>query len=102
MLENWTHAALLENLNTTFRLHHEQWGIVELELLSVSELKKTSRQETYSILFCGPLDQPFWQGMFKTEHARLGTVDLFLVPVGREEDGMRYEAVFNRLVKQNG
>ena len=57
MLENWKRDALAENLKTTFRVHHEQLGVVELELIEVSELKKAGRQEAYSILFCGPLDE---------------------------------------------
>ena len=100
MLENWTRDALAENLKTTFRVQHEQLGMVELELIEVSELKKTGRQEAYSILFRGPPDKTLRQGMYKTEHARLGAVDLFIVPIGREEDGLRYEAVFNHLMKQ--
>ena len=100
MLENWTRDALAENLGTTFRVHHEQLGMVELELIEVSELKKAGRQEAYSILFCGPLDKSLRQGMYKTEHARLGVGDLFIVPIGQEEDGLRYEAVFNHLMKK--
>ena len=100
MLENWTRDVLAENLKTTFQVHHEQLGIVELELIEVSELKKAGRQEAYSIQFCGPLASTLRQGMYKTEHARLGVVDLFIVPIGREEDGLRYEAVFNHLLKQ--
>jgi hypothetical protein len=37
--------------------------------------------------------------MQQIKHERLGMFDLFLVPVSRERDGMRYEAVFNRLLK---
>jgi hypothetical protein len=47
---------------------------------------------------------PFWvefvgaehlpQQTFSVEHAELGTFDLFLVPLGPSDKGMRYEAVF--------
>jgi hypothetical protein len=47
----------------------------------------------FLLLFHGPAD-PWWpQGMFRVEHADLGTEDLFLVPLGPDERGMRYEAV---------
>jgi hypothetical protein len=35
--------------------------------------------------------------VYGVEHDRLGTFDLFLVPVGADETGVSYEAVFNRL-----
>ena len=34
------------------------------------------------------------QGLRAVEHAALGRFELFLVPVGTEGDGVRYEAVF--------
>lgn len=99
MLENLTREALAENLNTTFSIHHEALGAVTWELIAVSELKSSPRQQAFSILFRGPLDPICGQGTYHLEHDRLGAFDLFIVPVGREPDGMRYEAVFNRLVK---
>ena len=33
-------------------------------------------------------------------HDSIGEFELFLVPVGRDDSGTFYEAVFNRLVKQ--
>jgi hypothetical protein len=37
------------------------------------------------------------QGMYELQHAHLGTLELFLVPVGQDHTGLYYEAVFNRL-----
>jgi hypothetical protein len=37
--------------------------------------------------------------MYRMEHDVLGALDLFLVPIARDEDGFQYEAVFNRLHK---
>jgi len=31
----------------------------------------------------------------------MGNFELFIVPIGREEGGTDYEAVFNRLVKKS-
>ena len=99
MIGDWTRDALAGLMKTTFRLHHGRWGLLDLELIDVSGLTETPRQRTFSILFRGPLERPFSQGTYRIEHSDLGTVDLFLVPVGREGDGMRYEAVFNNLVE---
>jgi hypothetical protein len=47
----------------------------------------------FSLLFHGPAE-PWWpQGIFRVEHADLGTEDVFLVPLGPDDRGMRYEAV---------
>ena len=100
MVENLTAALLFEQLNTKFRLHLPSTDIIELELINVEDFGQSGKQERFSILFKGPLDPALWQGMFKLDHDQLGTLDLFIVAVGREEDGMRYEAVFNRLRKQ--
>jgi hypothetical protein len=98
MLEDLTRDAFAENLNTIFAVHLGDAGIVDMELVVVSELRGAGRQRMYSLLFRGPLVQPLQQGIYKMEHDRLGAFDLFIVPVGREPDGMRYEAVFNNLV----
>ncbi len=39
------------------------------------------------------------QGTFDLEHDQIGSFALFLVPIGPDAEGMRYEAVFNRFVK---
>lgn len=39
------------------------------------------------------------QGTFELEHEKLGTFPLFLVPIGPDHQGFRYQAVFNRFVK---
>ncbi len=99
MLENWTHPAFLQQIHTSFELEHPECGNIALELVSVSELRETPRQRMYSLLFRGPLELPFQQGSFPLRHAVMGEATLFLVPVAREADGFRYEAVFNQLVK---
>jgi len=98
MLDTWTHAAFSKQVNTIYRMEHPEWGTIPLELLSVSDLRETPRQRMYSLIFRGPLEMPFPQGSFPLEHDAMGRAILFLVPVAREADGFRYEAVFNQLV----
>ena len=99
MSNNWTHAAFAENLNTAFSLQHPQWDSVTVELVHVSELRETPRQRMYSLVFRGSLEQPLQQGLYPISHEKMGNHDLFLVPIAREADGFRYEAVFNNLVQ---
>lgn len=99
MLKDWTHALFTENQNTTFTLQHPQLGNVTVELVSVSDLRETPRQRMFSLVFRGPLDQPLDQGLYLMTHATMGAERLFLVPIAREADGFRYEAVFNNMVQ---
>ena len=100
MLEKMTAATFSEVLNTKFHFHLPSSDVVELELTKVDELDSTPRQERFSLLFQGPLDQVLSQGMYRVEHNQLDTVDLFIVPIAKEETGMVYEAAFNRTKKQ--
>lgn len=100
MLENLTAATFSEVLNTKFRFHLSATDLLELELIKVDEFESSPRQERFSILFQGPLDQMLGQAMYRVEHDQLGTLDLFIVPIAKEEDGIVYEAVFNRIKKQ--
>jgi len=66
-------------------------------LVEVNEGVNTDRVESFSLLFRGPISPFFPQAIYRLHHEKLGTMDLFLVPMGPDRDGMRYEAVFNRL-----
>lgn len=34
------------------------------------------------------------QGIHRVEHEQLGSLEIFLVPLGPDQQGMRYEAIF--------
>jgi hypothetical protein len=48
----------------------------------------------FSLVFRGPLRPVLPQQIYRLEHAELGALDIFLVPIGPDAQGMRYEAVF--------
>jgi len=99
MVKDWTHALFTENQNTSFIVQHPHWGNVAVELVSVSDLRETPRQRMFSLVFRGPLEQPLGQGLQPMLHEKMGNESLFLVPIAREVDGFRYEAVFNNLLQ---
>jgi hypothetical protein len=41
------------------------------------------------------------QQIYLLKHAELGALSLFLVPVGLDEQGARYEAIINRFVDKS-
>ena len=56
-----------------------------------------ARNERFCLWFRGPAHQPLGQNTYKLEHAHLGRLDVFIVPVGPTEDAphIYYEAIFN-------
>jgi len=48
----------------------------------------------FSLVFVGPPEPQLPQATYVVEHAELGRLDVFLVPIGRTPEGLRYEAVF--------
>jgi len=98
-IEKLTASSFSEILNKTFRLNLPETDVLELELIKVEDLGSTAKQERFSVLFQGPLDRGVRQGSYSFEHEELGTFELFIVPIGRQEDGLVYEAAFNRIKK---
>jgi len=102
MLETFTRDTFAPHLDQRFQLEHPG-GMVEIELVELTDLSsKTSPQPPpqrvkrvpFSIVFRGPRDPILVQQIFKLSHSRLGEFELFLVPIGRDANGTRYEAVF--------
>jgi len=98
ILENATPSTFSEHVITKFRLHYGP-SVVELELIELFDAS-TPRQVRFSLVFRGPHDPFLVQRIYKMEHDQLGSFDLFIVLIKREEDGLYYEAVFNRLLNK--
>jgi hypothetical protein len=48
----------------------------------------------FSLVFRGPLEPVLPQATYAVDHDELGHLDVFLVPIGPDGEGMRYQAVF--------
>lgn len=53
-----------------------------------------AKRKPFSITFIGPLKPLMPQRTYALEHASLGRLEIFLVPLGPAQAGMQYEAVF--------
>jgi hypothetical protein len=85
-------------LNTEFEIIENEGSLCVLQLTDILEHTKTLHQETFSLIFHGP-SAPFMpQGMRMLKHSKLGELELFLVPVGKEKEGFQYEAAFNLMI----
>lgn len=54
------------------------------------------RIASFSIFLRGPSQPLYPQNSYDMEHAVLGSLPIFIVPIGPDKLGMRYEAVFNQ------
>lgn len=82
-------------LNGPFALRLDG-SCLDLRLVRVQKLGQVAeeRRDPFSLLFRGSLAPVLPQCIYRLEHPRLGPLDIFLVPVGPDHTGMRYEAIF--------
>jgi len=71
----------------------------ELELTEVTD-HSTSQLEQFSLIFTGVPSPWLQQGSYKLAHPQLSDCELFLVPLGPDATGMRYQAVFSRFIRK--
>lgn len=96
MLENFTVRTFSGHLGSTFRVYADASNPLDVELISATELGEEAKQgRPFSIVFRGSGDVVLTQRIYRMEHAEVGGFELFLVPIGPDEKGLRYEAVFN-------
>jgi len=100
MMAYLQHDLFTRHLNTTFQIHTSETETIEAELTEVSEHVQSPRQERFAVVFRAANDPFLGQGVRRFEHDQMGTFDLFLVPIGQDDRGTYYEAVFNRIPKQ--
>jgi hypothetical protein len=94
-----TKSMFEETLNSRFWLVDESSALHALDLLELANGHTSQCQEQFSLRFRGDREQIFPQRMYAMKHEAIGDFELFLVPIGRDDTGTFYEAVFNRLIK---
>jgi hypothetical protein len=95
-LANYTKATFISYLNSIFQLH-TVFGLVAVTLLKVNDMTAPKGGECFSLLFRGGA-RALKQDTYTLDHSALGTFQLFLVPVGTDDNGAQgYLATINRL-----
>jgi hypothetical protein len=94
-----TEEDFKQHEGTKFRVLVESPAPVELELTRVKsynpQASEQMNMERFSLFFQGPDDVMLQQGTYPLEHPAMGELNLFVVPIGRDERGFQYEVVFN-------
>ena len=81
-------------MNEGFTLHAGAEGL-DLTLVEAKPLGASQRQGgAFSLVFRAAAEADAPQGTYRLDNEHLGRLEVFLVPLGADEEGMRYEAVF--------
>ncbi|HMT08273.1 MAG TPA: hypothetical protein PKA82_09730 [Pyrinomonadaceae bacterium] len=93
-----SHGQFSAVANTHFRTTFGDGLAVTLSLVSVSELTDNSVTQSFSLIFLAPPTEQPTQSIYTLSHDTLGEMELFLVPVKRDADGVYFESVFSNFV----
>jgi hypothetical protein len=82
--------------------HHDPFWVrprdappFEVELIEVVEsADQRASRAPFSLVFRGGPDPPLRQRIYRVEHDELGALDIFFVPIGPDEVGQLYQAIF--------
>ena len=80
----------------TFTVGDPAGTTVELLLVeaTATDSDPNAPRPPFSLLFHGPADPLLPQASYRFEHPTLGVMGIFIVPLGHDEHGATYEAVF--------
>jgi hypothetical protein len=102
MLETLSKAAFTDCLGHRFRLDYGAASPLEVELIEAAGFPERlahdgqpARRQAFSLIFRGPKAVVLPQRIYRLENDDLGTLEIFLVPIGPDSIGMRYQAIFN-------
>ncbi|ABQ05709.1 DUF6916 family protein [Flavobacterium johnsoniae] len=85
-------------LNAVFTIKFSEEIQLDAELISVTEFNSYSplQRTPFSLVFRTQQKNEYYQqGIFTVIHPEEGNLELFLTPLGFDEAGMKYEAVFS-------
>lgn len=103
MLEKLTSEDFLPHVGTAFVASGLAAGDIPLSLVEVKDLgprpaslvQQGTRANGFSLRFAGPAEPFLPQKTWSLSHEVLGTLSIFLVPIGRDGGRLMYEAIFN-------
>jgi hypothetical protein len=102
VLSQLTVTACVAYVDDSFQVLSDGQTHLTLELIAATPFVALETEEAsaaggripFSLTFRGPRDRVLPQRTYRFAHAALGEFPLFLVPIGPDSVGMRYEAAF--------
>jgi hypothetical protein len=97
MLDDLTKETFAPHVGSTFLIRLNPQETVPVELAEITEFPdhEGPRRAPFSLVFRGAHRFVLPQRVYSIEHEKTGPMEIFLVPIGPDQKGMRYEAVFN-------
>ena len=100
--QRWLTFDLFEGrVGESFEVSGDGVPAVPMELAEVAQGSQPGgrgphgeERTQFSLVFRGPAGQLLPQATYRLAHAELGELELFLVPIGPDATGSRYEAAF--------
>jgi hypothetical protein len=96
MLSDLTDADFAARLHEKFLVDLGS-SQLEIELIAADRIgpaPEGGRREPFSVVFRGPQEPLLPQRIYQLRHEGMGVLEVFLVPIGPDADGQRYELVF--------
>jgi hypothetical protein len=98
VLSRLTYESFEPRLNEMFEVHHASSEPRPLQLVEVNVIGKpipgVTTRDAFSLVFRGPRDPMLGQATYRFENEKMGPLEFMIVPIGVDESGLRYEAVF--------
>ncbi|MFC1997303.1 DUF6916 family protein [Chloroflexota bacterium] len=98
MTNPYTFQNFSKYLNTTFQIHYSTESPLDVELIEIKKLGGDTTnpdRKPFSLVFYSVDRENYLiQQIYTFEHPQMGSLDIFIVPLGPDDHGMRYEAIF--------
>lgn len=90
-----TRAEFEALLDTEFTVAAQTPIVLVLKAVAKLGHGRPGARDPFALTFVGPATPKLQQSTYTLKHPTFGDNDLFIVPVGPGEGGMRYEAIFS-------
>jgi hypothetical protein len=102
MLEEVTLETFIPHVGSSFAVQLDGEADPELRLVEATPLGLPSGgartgagfRAAFSLIFQGAVQPVLPQRIYPLVHPAIGRLEIFLVPIGPDRDGMRYQAIF--------
>lgn len=94
-LDELTLADFEPLVGERFALRADAVGTLDVALASATTLgPRPGGRDPFTLVFSGPREPIAPQATYRFEHAALGSLELFVVPIGQDATSTSYEAIF--------
>jgi len=99
MLEKLSYTDFTVHRNSVFNIQLSSEKCFDATLIDVSPLENKGAEDfgrtPFSLVFhIENKEQLLQQGIYRISHNAMGAFEIFLVPLGPDDSGIRYEAIF--------